>query len=208
MQTNEQIAKDLLDIQAVTLAPHKPFTWASGIKAPIYTDNRLTIGYPEIRGRISAGLARLIMMEYPTVTDIGGVVTAGIPHATSTADRLGLPLLYVRSRPKDHGAGKQVEGHVAQDAQVVLIDDLISTGGSVLKAAEAVEKAGIKVLGVAAIFTYELPAATENFAKAGLPLHTLTNYTTLIHQAEKAHILTAEERESLLTWREDPWAWK
>jgi orotate phosphoribosyltransferase len=121
---------------------------------------------------------------------------------------LGLPLLYVRSKPKDHGAGKQVEGHVAQDAQVVLIDDLISTGGSVLKAAEAVEKAGIKVLGVAAIFTYELPAATENFAKAGLPLHTLTNYTTLIHQAEKAHILTAEERESLLTWREDPWAWK
>ncbi|KRL10048.1 orotate phosphoribosyltransferase [Schleiferilactobacillus perolens] len=208
MQTNEQIAQDLLDIQAVTLSPQKPFVWASGIKAPIYTDNRLTIGYPEIRSRISAGLARLIIHEYPDVTDIGGVVTAGIPHATSTADRLGLPLMYVRSKPKDHGAGKQVEGHVDKEAKVVLIDDLISTGGSVLKAAEAVEAEGITVLGVAAIFTYELPAARENFAAAKLPLVTLTNYSTLIRQAEKAKILTGEEKESLLTWREDPWAWK
>ncbi|BDR57344.1 orotate phosphoribosyltransferase [Xylocopilactobacillus apis] len=208
MEIEQQIAKDLLDIKAVTLSPDEPFQWVSGIKAPIYTDNRLTIGYPEIRLHITSGLARLIMQKYPTVSAIGGVVTAGIPHAASVADRLGLPLCYVRSQPKDHGKGKQVEGYLDKNAKVVLIDDLISTGGSVLKAAEALQKEGFEVLGVAAIFTYELPAGSDNFKKAGLPLVTLTNYSALIEQAERSNILTSDEKEDLLTWRKDPWGWR
>lgn len=208
MSLKKEIAKDLLSIKAVTLSPNKPFQWVSGIKSPIYTDNRLTIGYPEVRARISSGLARLIIENYPEVDAIGGVVTAGIPHATSVADRLGLPLCYVRSKPKDHGQGKQVEGYLKKDAKIVLIDDLISTGGSVLKAAEALKRDGYTVLGIAAIFSYELPEGKNNFEKANLPLITLTNYSALIEQAEEDKILTAEEKNNLLTWREDPWQWR
>lgn len=132
-----QIAADLLDINAVTLSPSKPFLWASGIKAPIYTDNRRTIAFPKVRQHIADGLADYIKTTFPTATVIAGVATAGIPHAALVADRLGLPMSYVRSKPKDHGTGKQIEGQVTADDQVVLIDDLISTGGSVLGAAKA-----------------------------------------------------------------------
>lgn len=208
MNIRKQIAQDLLAIKAVTLSPNKPFQWVSGIKSPIYTDNRLTIGYPEVRARIASGLARLIIESYPTVDAIGGVVTAGIPHATSVADRLGLPLCYVRSAPKDHGRGKQVEGYLEKGASVVLIDDLISTGGSVIKAAEALRNEGYTVLGIAAIFSYELPEGQTNFEKANLPLVTLTNYSTLLEQAEEGRLVTAEEREDLLSWRQDPWGWR
>lgn len=208
MKIEKQIAHDLLEIKAVTLSPNEPFQWVSGIKSPIYTDNRLTIGYPEIRMHISSGLARLIMQNFPEVTAIGGVVTAGIPHATSVADRLGLPLCYVRSQPKDHGKGKQVEGYLEKDAKIVLIDDLISTGGSVLKSAVALQNEGYEVLGVAAIFTYELPAGKDNFEHANLPLVTLTNYSTLIEEAESKQILTNEEKKDLLTWRNNPWDWR
>ncbi|BDR59356.1 orotate phosphoribosyltransferase [Xylocopilactobacillus apicola] len=207
MNIEQQIARDLLTIKAVTLSTNEPFQWVSGIKAPIYTDNRLTIGYPDVRMHISCGLARLIVEKFPNVSAIGGVVTAGIPHATSVADRLGLPLCYIRSEPKDHGKGKQIEGHLAKDAKIVLIDDLISTGGSVLKAAQALKQAGYEVLGVAAIFSYELPSGNKNFTEAGLPLATLTNYSTLIEEAQKEKILTPEEKKELLTWREDPWSW-
>lgn len=208
MKIEKQIAHDLLEIKAVTLSPNEPFQWVSGIKSPIYTDNRLTIGYPEIRMHISSGLARLIMQNFPEVTAIGGVVTAGIPHATSVADRLGLPLCYVRSQPKDHGKGKQVEGYLEKGAKIVLIDDLISTGGSVLKSAVALQNEGYEVLGVAAIFTYELPAGKDNFEHANLPLVTLTNYSTLIEEAESKQILTNEEKKDLLTWRNNPWDWR
>lgn len=208
MDISTQIAQDLLKIKAVTLSPQKAFQWVSGIKAPIYTDNRLTIGYPEIRMHIASGLSRLIMQNYPTVNTIGGVVTAGLPHATSVADRLGLPLCYVRAQPKDHGKGQQVEGYLRPDAKVVLIDDLISTGGSILKAAQALQNAGYEVVGLAAIFTYELPEGTRNFQKANLPLLTLTNYSHLIEQANQMQLLTTEEKKNLLTWREDPWAWR
>lgn len=203
-----QIAADLLDINAVTLLPSKPFLWASGIKAPIYTDNRRTIAFPKVRQHIADGLADYIKTTFPTATVIAGVATAGIPHAALVADRLGLPMSYVRSKPKDHGTGKQIEGQVTADDQVVLIDDLISTGGSVLGAAKAVQAAGATVLGVLGIFSYELPDSTTNFNDAKLSLHTLTNYSTLVELANEKHDITDAELASLKQWREDPWKWE
>ncbi|WP_461244487.1 orotate phosphoribosyltransferase [Secundilactobacillus muriivasis] len=203
-----QIAADLLDINAVTLSPSKPFLWASGIKAPIYTDNRRTIAFPKVRQHIADGLADYIKTTFPTATVIAGVATAGIPHAALVADRLGLPMSYVRSKPKDHGTGKQIEGQVTADDQVVLIDDLISTGGSVLGAAKAVQAAGATVLGVLGIFSYELPDSTTNFNDAKLSLHTLTNYSTLVELANEKHDITDAELASLKQWREDPWKWE
>lgn len=203
-----QIAADLLDINAVTLSPSKPFLWASGIKAPIYTDNRRTIAFPKVRQHIADGLADYIKTTFPTATVIAGVATAGIPHAALVADRLGLPMSYVRSKPKDHGTGKQIEGQVTAEDQVVLIDDLISTGGSVLGAAKAVQAAGATVLGVLGIFSYELPDSTTNFNDAKLSLHTLTNYSTLVELANEKHDITDAELASLKQWREDPWKWE
>ena len=195
-----QIASDLLRIKAVTLRPEAPFTWASGLKSPIYTDNRLTIGYPDVRSKIAAGLAQEIVAHYPDVTAIGGVATAGIPHAALVANLLNLPLVYIRSKPKDHGQGRQIEGHLSADAKLVVIDDLLSTGGSVLGAVAAAQKD-------AAIFSYQLAAVTANFAKAGLPFFTLTNYTALIQTAEAQGAITSAQLASLHQWREDPAKW-
>lgn len=203
-----QIAADLLDINAVTLSPSKPFLWASGIKAPIYTDNRRTIAFPKVRQHIAEGLAEYIKTTFPTATVIAGVATAGIPHAALVADRLALPMSYVRSKPKDHGTGRQIEGQVTADDQVVLIDDLISTGGSVLGAAKAVQAVGATVLGVLGIFSYELPDSTTNFDDAKLSLHTLTNYSTLVELANEKQDVTDAELASLKQWREDPWKWE
>ncbi|MFQ9107334.1 MAG: orotate phosphoribosyltransferase, partial [Lacticaseibacillus rhamnosus] len=173
----------------------------------IYTDNRLTIGYPDVRSKIAAGLAQEIVAHYPDVTAIGGVATAGIPHAALVANLLNLPLVYIRSKPKDHGQGRQIEGHLSADAKLVVIDDLLSTGGSVLGAVAAAQKDGVNVLGVAAIFSYQLAAVTANFAKAGLPFFTLTNYTALIQTAEAQGAITSAQLASLHQWREDPAKW-
>ena len=202
------IASDLLDINAVTLRTNPPFTWASGIKSPIYTDNRLTIAYPRLREQIAAGLSQLIAKKYPEATVIGGVATAGIPHATLVAANLNLPLIYVRSKPKDHGQGKQTEGRLAVTDKAVLIDDLISTGGSVLNAAKAVQAEGSTVLGVCGIFSYQLPDAVRNFKAAGLNLDTLTDYDHLIDAAVAHGHLPAEELDSVKQWRQDPWQWQ
>lgn len=156
MQT---IAANLLKINAVRLNATEPFHWASGILSPIYCDNRLTISYPQIRREIAVGLAKLITQKFPDATVIAGTATAGIPHATLVADLLNLPLIYVRSKPKDHGRGRQIEGVLAKDAKVVVIDDLISTGGSVLKAVKAVQAEGATVVGVAGIFQLPTPAS-------------------------------------------------
>ncbi|AVK60972.1 orotate phosphoribosyltransferase [Lactobacillus sp. CBA3605] len=201
------IATDLLTIKAVTLRPNDPFTWASGIHSPIYTDNRLTISYPQVRQHIAAGIAAVIRAQYPEAQVIAGVATAGIPHAAWVAQILNLPLIYVRSKPKDHGAGRQIEGVLKPDAKVVMLDDLISTGGSVLQAAKAVQAAGGDVLAVGAVFSYELAAATQNFAAANLPLFSLSNYTTLIKVARAANYIDDQELASLHAWREDPAAW-
>ncbi|AVK63564.1 orotate phosphoribosyltransferase [Lactobacillus sp. CBA3606] len=201
------IATDLLTIKAVTLRPNDPFTWASGIHSPIYTDNRLTISYPQVRQHIAAGIAAVIRAQYPEAQVIAGVATAGIPHAAWVAQLLDLPLIYVRSKPKDHGAGRQIEGVLKPGAKVVMLDDLISTGGSVLQAAKAVQAAGGEVLAVGAVFSYELAAATQNFAAANLPLFSLSNYTTLIKVARAANYIDDQELASLHAWREDPAAW-
>ena len=183
--TMKEIAKNLLKINAVKLSPEDPFTWASGIKSPIYCDNRLTISYPEIRKQIAQGLASKIKEKFPDVEVIGGVATAGIPHASWVAEELNLPLIYVRSNPKDHGRGKQIEGVLKKGAKTVLIDDLLSTGGSVLKAVDAAKNEGADVIGVGAIFSYELPAVYQNFEKAGMPFTTLTNYSELLEAAQE-----------------------
>ena len=194
------VAKSLLDIAAVKLQPNDPFTWASGIKSPIYTDNRKTISFPDARRIIIDGLAALIKEQYPDVAVIGGVATAGIPHAAWVAEKLELPMIYVRSKPKDHGTGKQIEGLLAAGQKVVLIDDLISTGGSVLGAVKATQDAGGEVLGVAAIFSYELPAATMNFAQAATPFSSLTNFSSLIQVAQQTGEITADELTMIANW--------
>lgn len=194
------VAKSLLDIAAIKLQPNDPFTWASGIKSPIYTDNRKTISFPDARRIIIDGLAALIKEQYPNVEVIGGVATAGIPHAAWVAEKLDLPMIYVRSKPKNHGTGKQIEGVLAAGQKVVLIDDLISTGGSVLGAVKATQAAGGEVLGVAAIFSYELPAATINFAQAATPFSSLTNFSSLIQVAQQTGEITADELTMIANW--------
>ncbi|HEQ4181289.1 TPA: orotate phosphoribosyltransferase, partial [Streptococcus pyogenes] len=180
MTLASQIATQLLDIKAVYLKPEDPFTWASGIKSPIYTDNRVTLSYPKTRDLIENGFVETIRAHFPEVEVIAGTATAGIPHGAIIADKMTLPFAYIRSKPKDHGAGNQIEGRVLKGQKMVIIEDLISTGGSVLDAAAAASREGADVLGVVAIFTYELPKASQNFKEAGIKLITLSNYTELI----------------------------
>ncbi|MDU5511341.1 orotate phosphoribosyltransferase [Enterococcus gilvus] len=203
----EQIAKDLLSIEAVSLSPDEPFTWASGLKSPIYCDNRVTMSYPEVRRAIAQGLAARIKEEFPNVQVIAGTATAGIPHAAWVAEILDLPMVYIRSKAKDHGRGNQIEGRITEGQEMVVIEDLISTGGSVLEAAEAATREGANVLGVAAIFTYELAKGKNNFEAAAMPLITLTNYSTLIEAALKEDYINQEQLELLKKWRKDPETW-
>lgn len=203
----KEVAKNLLKIKAVKLSPDKPFTWASGIKSPIYCDNRLTISYPEIREQIAQGLANQIKNQFPDVEVIGGVATAGIPHAAWVAEKLSLPLIYVRSKPKDHGRGKQIEGVLPAHAKTVLIDDLLSTGGSVLKSVKAAQNEGANVIGVGAIFSYELPAVYQNFDQAGISFTTLTNYSELLEAAIEENYISKEHLTTLKKWREAPEKW-
>ncbi|AIM25063.1 orotate phosphoribosyltransferase [Melissococcus plutonius] len=208
MSIEKKIAKDLLDIKAVFLSPNQPFTWASGIKSPIYCDNRITMSYPAIRKEIAQGLAYKIKENYPEVEVIAGTATAGIPHAAWVAELLNLPMVYIRSKPKDHGKGNQIEGRITKNEKMVIIEDLISTGGSVLEAAEAAKREGADVLGIAAIFTYELPRGKENFEYQQLPLITLTNYSTLIDVAYTSSAITSEDVILLKEWKKAPEKWQ
>lgn len=203
----EKIAKDLLSIEAVFLSPDEPFTWASGLKSPIYCDNRITMSYPEVRREIAKGLAEKIKEVYPDVEVIAGTATAGIPHAAWVAEILDLPMVYIRSKAKDHGKGNQIEGRITEGQKMVVIEDLISTGGSVLEACEAAKKEGADVLGVAAIFTYELEKGKAKFVEAKTPLLTLTNYSTLIEIALKENYINEEQLALLKKWRQDPENW-
>ncbi|MBM1152030.1 orotate phosphoribosyltransferase [Enterococcus durans] len=202
------IAKDLLEIEAVFLSPSEPFTWASGIKSPIYCDNRITMSYPKVRKEIAQGLADKIKEAYPDVEVIAGTATAGIPHAAWVAEILDLPMVYIRSKAKDHGKGNQIEGRIFEGQKMVVIEDLISTGGSVLEAAEDAKREGANVLGVAAIFTYELPKGKANFANAEMPLLTLTNYSVLIEAALEEKYIDETELNLLKEWKQDPENWK
>ncbi|WP_302188029.1 orotate phosphoribosyltransferase [uncultured Lactobacillus sp.] len=204
---NNEIIRQLIAKKIVTISPDSEFVYASGMHSPIYTDLRQTISYPELRQAIAENLADLIKQEFPAVTVIGGVATAGIPHAAWVAQVMGLPMIYVRSKPKDHGKGRQIEGRVDANDHIVLIDDLISTGGSVLSAVQAVRKEGAQVDGVSSIFTYLLPDADENFKKADTKFAPLLNYRELIEQ-EIAKTVTKDQYEELLAWHKDPWHWQ
>ena len=208
MTLSKEIARDLLKIKAVYLKPEEPFTWASGIKSPIYTDNRVTLAYPETRTLIEDGFVEKIRAEFPDVEVIAGTATAGIPHGAIIADKMNLPFAYIRSKPKDHGAGNQIEGRVAPGQKMVVIEDLISTGGSVLDAIAAAKREGADVIGAAAIFTYELPKAEKNFNDAGVKLVTLSNYTELIHLAEQEGYINAEGLALLKRFKEDQENWQ
>lgn len=206
-EQSNQIAKDLLDIEAIFLRPNEPFTWASGIKSPIYCDNRITMSYPHVRRAIAKGLAAVIKTTYPEAEVIAGTATAGIPHAAWVAELLDLPMVYIRSKAKEHGKGNQIEGRIQTNQKMVVIEDLLSTGGSVLEACEAAKREGADVLGVAAIFTYELPQVQENFDQAGLSYVTLTNYTALIESALETGAIQESDVALLQEWRKDPAAW-
>ncbi|WP_159544104.1 orotate phosphoribosyltransferase [Streptococcus halichoeri] len=208
MTLAKTIAADLLAIEAVYVKPEAPFTWASGIKSPIYTDNRVTLSYPKTRTLIEDGFVSVIRRYYPEVEVIAGTATAGIAHGAIVADKMNLPFAYIRSKPKDHGAGNQIEGRVFAGQKMVLIEDLVSTGGSVLAAAAAARQAGIEVLGVVAIFTYELPSAQSNFQATGLNLHTLTNYSQLIRVAQEEGIITEQGLALMQAFQKDPNRWQ
>lgn len=201
------IAAKLLQIGAVALQPNEPFTWSSGLKSPIYCDNRLTLAYPDVRRLIAAGLAELIRTQFPEADLIAGTATAGIPHAAWVSERLGLPMCYVRSQAKAHGKGKQIEGKAEPGQRVVVIEDLISTGGSSLAAVRALKEAGCEVLGVAAIFTYGLDKAKQAFAAENLPVYTLTDYDTLIETAVRLGAVSEHDLATLRKWRENPEEW-
>ena len=201
MTLERKLAKDLLAIQAVALRPNNYFTWTSGIKSPIYCDNRITMSYPSIRREIAAGMVEVIKEKYPAVEVIAGTATAGIPHAAWVSELLDLPMIYVRDSAKKHGKTNQIEGRVLEGQKIVIIEDLISTGLSSLKVAKALREAGAEVLGVVAIFSYELTKAHEDFLQAGVEYITLTNYPVLVKEAVDSEYIHQEDVEKLLEWR-------
>ena len=207
-ETGLKIASLLLKIGAVKLNLEQPYIWASGWYSPIYCDNRKSLGYPEIRTFIKTSLARRIKSTFPECEAIAGVATAGIPQGALVADLLALPFLYVRSKPKGHGLENLIEGSYQAGQKVVLVEDLVSTGGSSLKAAEALRKADMIVLGLASIFSYEFDIAHTQFKKARVPWFSLSNYHLLIDQAADQGIVNTSEMDLLQAWRKNPGQWK
>ncbi|KHD86193.1 orotate phosphoribosyltransferase [Heyndrickxia ginsengihumi] len=201
------IAGQLLDIEAVFLRPKEPFTWSSGLKSPIYCDNRITLSYPNLRKEIAIGLKKLIEQHFPEAELIAGTATAGIAHAAFVSDLMNLPMCYVRSSAKKHGKGNQIEGRISSGQQVVVVEDLISTGGSVLTVVNALKEAGCNVLGVVAIFNYQLEAARQNFEQKGVEAYTLSNYSALLEVGLEKQLILEEELETLHNWRKEPENW-
>jgi orotate phosphoribosyltransferase len=202
-----KVAEFLLQIKAIKLQPANPFTWASGWKSPIYCDNRKTLSYPTIRTFIRQGYAETILEKFGKPDVIAGVATGGIAQGALVAQELGLPFVYVRTSPKAHGLGNQIEGDFHEGQKVVVIEDLISTGGSSLQAVEALRAAGCEVKGLVAIFSYGFEVAKQNFENAKCPFETLTNYDYLMNQAVKHEYISENDVDSLKAWREDPANW-
>jgi orotate phosphoribosyltransferase len=202
-----KVAEFLLQIKAVKLQPNSPFTWASGWKSPIYCDNRITLSFPTIRTFIRQGYADAILEHFGKPDVIAGVATGGIAQGALVAQELGIPFVYVRSSAKSHGMGNQIEGHFEKGQRVVVIEDLISTGGSSLQAVHALREAGLEVKGLVAIFTYGFEVAIRNFADAECPFVTLTDYDHLISQAIKSEYITENDSISLRKWKESPDTW-
>ena len=201
------IAEQLLKIKAVRLQPENPFTWASGWKSPVYCDNRLTLSYPALRDLIRDSLVQYIKKEFPEADGIAGVATAGIPQGALVADQMGLPYIYIRSAPKGHGMGNQIEGRLEAERKYVVIEDLISTGGSSIAAVEALRAAGGQALVVLAIFDYGFPHAVAAFEAAGLPSRSIVNLNDLLAKAVEINYIQPREMEVIQTWRKDPPAW-
>ena len=199
-----RIARDLLSIGAVFLRPDEPFTWASGIKSPIYCDNRLTLTAPEVRTHVEEGLAEIIRTYYPAAEVLEGTSTAGIAHAAITAHLMGLPMGYVRSGAKDHGRGNQIEGKLLPGQKVVVVEDLISTGGSVLEVVDVLREAGAEVLGVASIFTYGMRRGLERLAAAGVENHSLSNFDVLCRVAAEEGFIRPGDVDRLMRFRDNP----
>ena len=200
----KKIAKDLLSIEAIFLKPDEPFTWASGIKSPIYCDNRLTLTAPIVRNDVEENLANLIQENYAGAEVIMGTSTAGIAHAAIVADILGLPMGYVRGGSKDHGRKNQIEGRIIPGQRVVVIDDLISTGGSVIDVVNALREAGANVLGIASIFTYNMTKSKEAFEKANVKNISLSNFDVMIEVAAEQGYIKEEDKERLIKFRNNP----
>jgi orotate phosphoribosyltransferase len=203
-----KVAEFLLQIKAIKLSPNEPFTWASGIKSPIYCDNRVTLSYPTIRTYIRQAYAQSILDHYGKPDIIAGVATGGIALGALVAQELNLPFIYVRSSAKEHGLGNQIEGFYEKGQKVVVIEDLISTGGSSLKAVDALRNGGLEVKGLIAIFTYGFDAANANFANSECPYLTLSDYDTMVSMALDSNLISKDDLESLKDWRTDPKKWK
>ncbi len=203
-----EVADKLLEIKAIRLQPEKPFTWASGWKSPIYCDNRLSLSFPKVRTMIKEQLVRSIQHYFPNVEAIAGVATAGIPQGALLANDLDLPFIYVRSKAKGHGMENMIEGKVVPGQKVVVVEDLVSTGGSSLKATQDLLDAGFDVLGMVAIFSYGFDVAAQNFEKAGVKLVCLSHYEAMLPMAVQRKYITGDTLESLSEWRKDPAIWK
>ncbi len=206
--TNEKaVAEKLLQINAIKLSPQQPFTWASGWKSPIYCDNRKVLSFPYVRDFIKSEMCSVIFERFPEAEVLAGVATAGIAWGAMAADQLKLPYVYVRPKPKEHGLGNQIEGHLEKGRKVLVIEDLISTGKSSLQVCDVLKAAGVEVIGMVSIFTYGFAVADEAFRAAGIPYHSLTNYQNLIGLAVEKGIVGENEQNTLLNWRSDPANW-
>lgn len=201
------LAEKLLNISAIKLQPGSPFVWSSGWNSPIYTDNRMTLSYPDIRNFIKVELCRIILENFPDVEVIAGVATGAIAQGALVADSLGLPYVYVRSSPKDHGLENLIEGNLKPGQKVVVIEDLVSTGGSSLKAVDAIRNAGCEVCGMAAIFTYQFPIAAKRFRDAGVELIAISNYSAMLQAALETSYIQQSDLATLEQWRRDPENW-
>ena len=203
----KQFAQKLMDIKAIKLQPNDPFTWASGWKSPIYTDNRKTLGHPSLRSFVKLELCHVIQENFPEADAVAGVATGAIAQGALVAEELGLPYCYVRPKPKDHGMGNQVEGEIKKGSKVIVVEDLISTGGSSLKAVAALREYGVEVIGMVASFTYGFPVAEEAFREANVKLITLSDYNAVVEQAAETGYIKEEEKAVLAEWRKDPSVW-
>lgn len=206
--TAKNTAELLLKIKAIKLAPNEPFTWASGWKSPIYCDNRITLSFPQVRVFLRSEMAKIVEQQFGKPDVIAGVATGAIAIGVLVAEELGVPFVYVRPEPKKHGRRNQIEGYMESGQNVVVIEDLISTGKSSLQAVEALKAAGGVIKGMVAIFTYEFDVAKENFKEAGLDLVTLSNYSHLLEQATDSSYITENDLETLRSWRKEPSQWK
>jgi orotate phosphoribosyltransferase len=208
MTHQKAVAEKLLQVAAVQLRPEQPYTWASGWKSPIYCDNRRILSFPYIRDFIKSEMCNVVFEHFPAAQLLAGVATAGIPWGAMAADQLKLPFIYVRPKPKEHGMGNQIEGYFTPGQQVVVVEDLVSTGKSSLQVVDVMKAAGLDVVGMVCIFSYGFPQAEEAFAKSGVPLRALTQYGTLIEKAIETGMVSADLQTTLEEWRQNPAQWK